>query len=141
MCSSDLIIKWYDKSYNLISTSEASQQTLSQDWTRVYITATAPSNAAYAEAVVEWEPGAAGNSIDAEAALFENASFPEIFFNGWEGPANGNELIWENNQPNNARSHYYKNFFALRTRLNQGLLDDYIGLGTTIAVYFAQPQT
>jgi hypothetical protein len=134
-------IVWYDKNKNVISTTDGEDFTLNQEWSRPYVSAVAPATAAYAECIVKWNPGAAGNTVDCEAAMFENSAFPQEFFDGSIGPANRAELVWENNQPNNARSHYYKNFFALRTRLNGGLLQDYISLGNSIAVYFAQPNT
>jgi len=143
--TSDVVIPsiaWYDISKNLISTSTSTNTfMLGSDWSRPFVTAYAPSNAAYAAVQLKWTPSATGHKINVDTALFENSPFVLEFFDGSTGPAATNELFWEGSVPNNARSHYYKNRVAIQERLIGGALQYYLLSGTTYAVYLAQPKT
>jgi hypothetical protein len=118
-------------SYNVGSTS----------WTRAFVTGTAPSNAAYASVEFVWNTVASGDILEVDKALFENTSYVLDYFDGSIGPENSNSLRWEGDVVNGARSHFYKNKYAVQKRLAAGILNEYIPLGSTIAVYMDQPGT
>jgi len=137
-------IVWYDSSKAAISpVSTGSAFTLSgtgTTWERVYVTATAPATAAYAHVQLSWT-AAIGDVLKLDSALFENSSAVSPFFTGSYGPANGTDLFWEGGTANAARSHLYKNRFAIQTRLSDYALENQLNLGTTVAIYLAQPET
>jgi len=138
-------IKWYDSSYNLISTATGAQATAtysnSLPWFRAYVTSTAPSNAAYATVEIDWLTASVGDNLSLNQALFENSAFVQDFFDGNQGPADVGSLFWEGGITNGARSHYYRNRLATENRLINGGIAEYLPLGTTYALYLAQPQT
>ena len=136
-------IVWYDSSKTEISTSTGSSFNVDGEgtvWDRVFVTETAPEDAAYAHVQLSWT-AAIGDVIRLDSALFENTSALSPFFTGSYGPANSTDLFWENGTPNAARSHLYKNRFAIQTRLSDYALENQLNLGTTVAIYLAQPQT
>lgn len=136
-------IVWYDSTKTLISTSTDGSVTVSAtglDWERMYLTATAPDNAAYAHVQVS-AVTSIGNVLKLDSALFENTSAVSPYFDGSYGPANGTDLFWEGGATNAARSHLYKNRFAIQTRLSDYALTNQLNLGTTVAIYLAQPKT
>jgi hypothetical protein len=136
-------IVWYDSSKAVISTSTGSSFTVDGTgtvWDRVFITDTAPENAAYAHVQLSWT-ATIGDVIRLDSALFENTSAISPFFTGSYGPANNTDLFWENGAANAGRSHLYKNRFAIQTRLSDYALENQVNLGTTVAIYLAQPQT
>jgi hypothetical protein len=136
-------IKWYDASKVLISTSTGTPYTVTTSWGRLYVTATAPSNAAYASVEVEWDrtTAATQDEISFDMALFENTAFVLDYFDGSKGPAESGSLFWENSNVNYGRSHLYRNRVATENRLIHGGIQSYLPLGSTFALYLAQPQT
>lgn len=136
-------IVWYDSTKTVITTSTGSAFTVDgagTSWDRVYMTATAPANAAYAHVQLDWV-ASIGDVIKLDSALFENTSALSPYFDGGYGPANGTDLFWEGGAANAARSHLYKNRFAIQTRLSDYALENQLNLGTTVAIYLAQPNT
>ena len=136
-------IVWYDSTKTLISTSTGSTTTVDGTgtaWDRVSMTATAPATAAYAHVQLAWT-AAIGDILTLDSALFENSSAVSPYFDGSYGPANGTDLFWEGGAANAARSHLYKNRFAIQTRLSDYALENQLNLGTTVAIYLAQPET
>jgi hypothetical protein len=113
----------------------------STGWTRAFVTGAAPANAAYAAVEFVWNTVASGDVLEVDKALFENSSFVLDYFDGSIGPENSNSLRWEGDVVNGARSHFYKNKYAVQKRLAAGALNEYITLGSTIAVYMDQPGT
>lgn len=139
-----LKITWYDSTYTLISTSTSSTFICNENvWARPYVTATAPDNAAYAAVELDWTPSANGASVILDEALFENSGQVLTYFDGTYGPGTVYDLMWEGGQDNAnaARSHLYKNRFAVQTRLFGATLNEQLPMGTTAAIYLAQPQT
>lgn len=139
-----LSIIWYDNTNTLISTSTSSTVAITSapggtTWVRPYVTAIAPSTAAYATVQVEFAT-TTGNVLVLDSALFENYSSLRPFFSGSAGPTYDSSLLWEGT-PNASRSHYYKNYLVISDRLRNGALKDELLLGTTVALYYAQPQT
>jgi hypothetical protein len=135
-------IVWYDSSKVVISTSVGEQANVVSSgtaWDRVSMIATAPSNAAYAHVELTWDV-ISGSILVLDSALFENVGVILPYFDGDHGPSEATDLIWEG-LPAASRSHLYKNRFSVQTRLTDELLDNYVNLGTTFAVYLAQPQT
>ncbi len=135
-------VVWYDSSKAVISTSVGDQFTVissGTSWDRVSMIATAPSNAAYAHVALTWDV-IGGSVLILDSALFENVGVILPYFDGSSGPSEATDLIWEGTE-NASRSHLYKNRFAVQTRLTDELIDNYVYLGTTFAVYLAQPQT
>jgi hypothetical protein len=138
-------IKWYDSSYTLISSATGGTYTAtysaSLPWYRAYVTAIAPSTAAYATVEIDWLTASSGEELSLNQALFENSAFVQDFFDGSQGPADSGSLFWEGGITNGARSHYYRNRLAIENRLINGGITDYLPLGTTYALYLAQPNT
>lgn len=136
-------IVWYNAAKSIISTSTGDTFTVDgagTTWDRVYMTATAPANAAYAHVELDWQ-ASIGDVIKLDSALFENTSALSPYFDGGYGPANSTDLFWEGGTANAARSHLYKNRFAIQTRLSDYALQNQLNMGTTVAIYLAQPKT
>jgi hypothetical protein len=136
-------IHWYDLSKNPISTSTGNPFTITAtgtSWNRPFVTATAPATAAYAHVALSWT-AAIGDIIFIDSALFENSSALSPYFDGSGGPGETSDLFWEGGVVNGSRSHLYKNRFAVQTRLSGAALSSQVNLGTTVAVYVAQPKT
>ena len=111
-----------------------------KDWIRPYVTATAPATAAYAAVEVAWAT-ADTRTIKFDSALFENSAGLLDYFDGSNGPCSPADLYWEGNSANSARSHLYKNRFAVISRLIGSKLSENLIPGTPVSVYLAQPQT
>ena len=134
-------INWYDSSYSLISISNGITFTASNaGWTRPYVTSEAPATAAYASVELEWQT-TSSNRMVVDLALFENTGLVLDYFDGSNGPGDVYDLIWEGNVVNAARSHLYKNRFSTQTRLFGATLEEQLPLGSTAAIYLAQPNT
>lgn len=107
-------------------------------WTRVSVSANSPTNAAKASVKLNWTPSSPGAIVYIEDALFEKASFLLDYFDGEKsGSEDTTSLLWEGTA-DDSRSHYYKNKFVVEDRLKREL-EKYLLLGTTYALYFAQP--
>ena len=111
-----------------------------KDWIRPYVTATAPATAAYAAVEVAWAT-ANTRTVKFDSALFENSAGLLDYFDGSNGPCSPADLYWEGNSTNSARSHLYKNRFAVISRLIGSKLPENVVTGTPVSVYLAQPQT
>ena len=136
-----LKISWYNTSYSLISTTSGSLFSCNANaWSRPYVIGTAPATAAYAAVEVDYST-TSGNIVALDEALFENIGQILDYFDGSNGIGSVYDRFWEGGNPNAARSHYYKNRFAVQTRLFGATLDAQLPLGCTAAVYIAQPQT
>jgi phage tail-like protein len=137
-------ISWYDVSNNLINTVQGSPLTATATLVRPFVTATAPSSAVTAKVGVTWTATGAGspgngNQIVVDAALFEKSAFVNSYFDGSNGVAQLSDLFWEGTI-NASRSHYYINRFAVQSRL-VSTIPDWINLGSTFELFFAQPNT
>ena len=137
-------ISWYDSSNVFISTDTGTAVTITNSltggsWSRAYVTATAPSTAAYATVTVDFATQN-GNTLLLDSALFENSPFALTFFSGSQGPADATSFLWEGTT-DASRSHYYKNYAVITFELDSGLLKGEMPLGSTYALYFAQPGT
>jgi hypothetical protein len=62
------------------------------------------------------------------------------FFNGSSGYGDNPDYVWEG-AVNASRSHYYKNRYAIQTRTANATFEDKLPMGTTVAIYLAQPNT
>jgi hypothetical protein len=135
-------ITWYDISYNVLGTNSGSETTVNNTgWSRPYVTTTAPSTAAYASVALTWSTAASSEVIYVDQALFENSGFALDYFDGNGGQADAYDLFWEGGVVNGSRSHFYKNRFVIETRLLTDVIAGLVPMGTTIALYLAQPQT
>ena len=134
-------INWYTSTYDLIDTVLGDTiYTNTTDWVRPYVTAEAPALAAYASVILLWET-TSGNQMVVDLALFENTGLVLDYFDGSYGPGSVYDLIWEGGVANDARSHLYKNRFASQTRLFGATLEEQLPLGSSVAIYLAQPNT
>lgn len=131
-------ISWYDSSETLISTETSDTFTISPAYSRPSVTSAAPNNAVTAVVGFTWTADAVDNEIGLDAALFEQSSFVNSFFDGSNGVASLTDLFWEGSVTNGARSHYYRNRFAVQSRLID-TIPDWITLGSTFELLFAQP--
>jgi hypothetical protein len=134
-------INWYDSSYTLISTVIGTPVSATAPYSRPYVTGAAPTNAAYASAEINWSSVANSDVLYIDQALFENYGQVLAYFDGSGGPGDASDFVWEGGSANAARSHYYKNKYAVQTRLFGSTLAAVLPLGSTAAVYLAQPQT
>ena len=135
-------IVWYDEDKNVISTTAGEEFFISSTgtvWDRVTQIATAPATAAYAHVQLDWQV-IDGNVLILDSAVFENVGVILPYFDGDTGPSDVSDLFWEGAE-NASRSHLYKNRFAVQSRLTDELLEGYVTLGTTFAVYFAAAGT
>jgi hypothetical protein len=140
-----LSIKWYDSSNAFISTSSGVTTTITSapggsTWNQLYVTAVAPETAAYATVTITIAT-ANGTIILLDSALFENQSFVFPYFSGNGGPGRASAFKWEGGVVDGSRSHFYKNYATISNRLANGALQNQILLGTTVALYYAQPKT
>ena len=136
-------ISWYNAASNLISTSTGDTTNVTKfegSWDRPHVTAIAPSNAAYAVVGVNWT-ATNGHTIWLDSALFEESAEVFTFFDGASGFGDTPNYVWEGNAPNSARSHYYKNRYAVAARTGDTAFVDKLPLGSTVAIYVAQPKT
>jgi hypothetical protein len=136
-------IYWYTSSKVIISSQSSTPFTVDATgttWDRAYVVGFAPSNAAYAEIRFAYTTSI-GNIVWFDSALFENNAVVTDFFSGSKGPGNMTDFYWEGGTPNQGRSHYYKNAFAIQSRISGKAFEDQLILGSTVAVYLAQPQT
>ena len=135
-------ITWYDQDYNVLSTATGTAFSINNaGWSRPYITAIAPTETAYASVALTWSTAASSEVIYVDQALFENNNFVLDYFDGSEGQAEAYDLFWEGGVPNASRSHFYKNRFVIETRLITDVIASLVPMGTTTALYLAQPQT
>jgi hypothetical protein len=140
--SGSVNILWYDSAKTLLSTSTQAITFNSIDYSRLSVSAIAPSTAAYATVSLIWTASASSRTIVVKEALFENSGLLLDYFDGTNGRIiPGSDLFWEGGVPNQARSHYYKNCRSIQVRINKGALDDWITSGSTYAIYLAQPNT
>jgi hypothetical protein len=136
-------ISWYDNTNTLISTVTGSTTNVTSFetfWDRAYVTGTAPANAYSAIVGINWVAVNA-HTLWLDSSLFENSSALSTFFDGSSGPGTSNDLLWEGAATNAARSHLYKNRFAIQTRLGDYAIKNQLNLGSTVAIYLAQPKT
>lgn len=134
-----LFVSWYNSSNTLIQTDTGDAYSVTTSWTRPYVTFVSPATAAYAVVGVEWSV-IGGNTLTVDSALFERTPFLLEYFDGDTGPSDINDLFWEGGTPSAGRSHLYKNRVAVQTRLDE-VLRDFLPLGSTFALYLAQPKT
>jgi hypothetical protein len=137
-------IAWYDSSNvqigSNITGTTVNVTAFEGTWDRAFVTGTAPANAYSAVVGINWQAFNTHN-LWLDSALFENTSALSPFFDGSSGPGTSNDLLWEGGSTNAARSHLYKNRFAIQTRLGDYALKNQLNLGSTVAIYLAQPQT
>jgi hypothetical protein len=140
-----LSIEWYDATNLLISTSVGTTFTtdfVSNTWIRPYVTATAPSDAAYAVVVIQWPTSTIDDVLYLDSGLFENSGLLLQYFDGSQGPGLiPYDFMWEGNAVNAGRSHFYQNRYNVQNRLANGVLQSQIHAGATAAFYLAQPGT
>ena len=132
-------VSWYDSSSTLISTNTGAAITPQDAWARPFVTAIAPTNAVTATVGVTWTATSALNEIYLDAALFEKSAFVSSYFDGSNGVTELSDLFWEGTA-NASRSHYYRNRFAVQSRL-VAKIPDWSHFGSTFELFFAQPNT
>lgn len=131
-------ITWYDSSNDPISTVESDPFTITTSFSRPYVTGAAPTQAVTAKVSLSWTATAINDEIAVDSALFEKSSFVNSFFDGYNGVSRLTDLFWEGNTPNAGRSHYYKNRFAVQSRLVD-TIPNWTTHGTTFELLLAQP--
>ena len=131
-------ISWYDSSGDEISVVESDPFTITNSFSRPYITGVAPSQSVTAKVTLSWTATAINDEITVDSALFERSSFVNSFFDGYNGVSRLTDLFWEGNAPNAGRSHYYKNRFAVQSRLVD-TIPNWTTHGTTFELLLAQP--
>lgn len=135
-------ISWYDASNTLLTEVNGTTVTVdsaSPDWERLEVTGVAPATAHSAAVSVEWV-AANGEILYLDSALFENAPIAFTYFDGSSGYGDNPDYVWEGSA-NASRSHYYKNRYAIQTRTANATFEDKLPMGTTVAIYLAQPNT
>lgn len=99
-----------------------------------------PNNAVYAKPFFIWENAVQPNQLNLDSVLFEKSTTAKPYFDGSSGFTSVEDLIWENNETYNNRSHYYKNRVAAQLRLIEQL-PNYMVHGTSFALFLAQPES
>jgi hypothetical protein len=135
-------IKWYNSSNSLIATITGEPVTAGASFVRPFVSEVSPTNAVTATVGITWTATGiggelTGNEITVDAALFEKSAFVNSYFDGNNGVAQLSDLFWQGTA-NDSRSHYYKNRFAVQSRLISKL-PDWINYGSTFELLFAQP--
>lgn len=140
--SGHVSISWYDLGKTLISSESGAVTTAYDQWNRMYVTSTAPSNAAYASMKVVINTAASGDKALIDEALFERSAFALDYFDGDAEGENVSleDVFWEGGVANAGRSHYYKNRVSTIYRLKE-TLPNFLPAGSTFALYLAQPNT
>jgi hypothetical protein len=139
-------ITWYSSSNIPLATGATVTGTATNvtssgvNWDRAYVTGIAPAGAYSAVVEIDWA-ATDTHALWLDSALFENTSALSPFFDGSSGPGTSNDLLWEGAATNAARSHLYKNRFAIQTRLGDYAVKNQLNLGSTVAIYLAQPKT
>jgi hypothetical protein len=114
-------------------------QDLNLNFTRNEYSSLSPDTAAYAKPYFIWDNALSTQTLRVDSGMFERSTVAKPYFDGSTGFTSSNDLIWENGDTYNARSHYYKNRVATQLRLiNQ--LPNYLVAGTPFSVYLAQPE-
>jgi hypothetical protein len=113
-------------------------QDLKLDFVRNEYSTLSPDNAAYAKPYFMWDNALSTQTLRIDSGMFERATAAKPYFDGSTGFTSSNDLIWENGDTYNARSHYYKNRVATQLRLI-AQLPNYLVAGTPFSVYLAQP--
>lgn len=134
-----LSLVWYDQSGTVLEQYSTADVPLTLgSWTRLEATEVSPENAVTASLEINFTPDAIGDLLYLDAVLFEKAAFVVPYFDGGAGYAQLGDVIWENGDPLNGRSHYYKNRQVVTKRLLE-TLPDYLPIGSPWAVFVAQP--
>ena len=89
---------------------------------------------------ITWTALGTGNSVLIDAGLFEKSAFVGSYFDGNNGLAELADLFWEGSTANQGRSHYYKNRFAVQSRL-VSKIPSWIVYGSTFELFLAQAGT
>lgn len=105
-------------------------------WTRGYVTAVAPSNAALVSVRVTFKSAAASSVHYFDAALFEKGNTLLPYFDASTAGTHPSDYLWEGTA-HASRSHYYENRGAKVHRLGTLLLD-YVSIGSTFTLLVAQ---
>lgn len=141
----NLYVSWYDADQNPVSSTYPEPFNIETAWTRPFFTFQAPAGdttgygtAKFASVGLYWHATNTTDEVLLDCALFEKSSFLNSFFDGSTGVANPTDLFWEGDVVNGARSHYYRNRFAVQSRLIR-TLPDWITLGSTFELLLAQP--
>ena len=135
-------ISWYDSTNALISTTQGNPLTATSTLVRPFVSDVAPDTAVTAKAGITWTATGAGsptngNQVVVDSGLFEKSAFVNSYFDGSNGVAELSDLFWEGSA-NQSRSHYYRNRFAVQSRLVKKL-PDWTHYGSTFELFFAQP--
>jgi hypothetical protein len=132
-------VSWYDSTGTLLSTTTGTALTADSTWVRPFVTAVAPSTAASAVVGITFTGASSASEVSVDAALMEKSAFVNSYFDGSNGVAELSDLFWEGTA-NLSRSHYYRNRFAVQSRLI-AKLPDWITSGSTFELFFAQSGT
>ena len=133
-----LTIIWYDQSDQVITTATSGDTPLTADWTRIGVANLSPETAVKASISIDFATENIGDEVYVDAVMFEKAAFVVPYFDGAAGYAQLGDTLWENGDPLNSRSHYYKNREVVTKRL-LAVLGDYVPAGAPWAVLVAQP--
>jgi hypothetical protein len=103
--------------------------------------ALSPANAAFSKPGFAWTnpttTAGDASSLWFDSIVFEKANAVGPYFDGNGGFSTSTDLVWEG-ATGFSRSHYYKNRVVAETRV-LAELTDYVMLGTSFALYVAQP--
>ena len=137
-------VSWYDLNGTLLYTTTGTPQTATHTFVRPFVTDISPSEAVTAVVGITWTATAAGsptngNQVVVDSAIFERGAFVNSYFDGSNGVAELSDLFWEGTA-NASRSHYYRNRFAVQSRL-VATLPKWINYGSTFELFLAQPNT
>jgi hypothetical protein len=134
-------IEWKNSGGSILSTViSANISVTSSGWTRISVTGTAPTGAVTATATCYSRTAPTSNKkAYFDAALFEESSYAEAYFDGVTGYRNTDDILWENGGTNaNARSLYYRNKVSATSRLPV-VLPEYLPVWSNWALFTGVP--
>jgi len=133
-------IAWYDSSNNIIGTEQSGTPLTTGNLTtfvRPSVTATSPSNSAYAIVRIKYPTTSTSLHLILDEALVEASAYVLTYFDGNTGVTSLTNLIWEGTI-GASRSHYYKNRGTIQGRLINDL-PNHLTLGSQFQLLFAKP--
>jgi hypothetical protein len=132
-------LDWYNGA-SLISTTDGTDiSTSTAAWTRLSVTGTAPTNATAVVVTVTVNSVATSEVHYFDAALLEQTSYANSYFDGTTGYRNTDDILWENGgNSTNARSLYYKNKVSSLSRLPV-VIPEYLPVWSNWALFTGVP--
>jgi hypothetical protein len=134
-------LDWYNGASLLSTTSGTSVSTSTVEWTRVSVTGAAPLNTTAVVVTVRVISAAISEVHYFDAALLEQTSYADKYFDGTTGYNFTDDLMWESSGTNStSRSLYHKNKTTAVARL-AAVLPEYLPAWSNWALFTGIPSS